>query len=194
LPDPAKINEVALQLPASLGHAHVSSGNCRPVRDRAPIGSHEASYSSRSSGSTRSNMNSSESSFQFPFGSADDPWRSPNHAPISLGAVALPPLMALERAPDVAQDQSQRFLPMPTPTPAASPDNYHGLKGVGRVSTTAAPRQQDVPGLGLSLRLGQENKSPLDRSESEAADALAGLASGTRSRHFDGRGESRRVS
>jgi hypothetical protein len=37
------------------------------------------------------------------------------------------------------------------------------------------PRHPDLPGFGLSSRASLEKKSPLDRSESKAADALAGV-------------------
>ncbi len=192
LPGPARSNEPPLQAPISLEHAHMSSSNRRPVQSRTPLDSHQASSGSRSSGSIRSNMNSSESSFQFPNPSNEDLWRSPNHPPIPLGPVALPPLLPPDRLPDVMQDHSQRILPMPTPTSSAPTESYHP-RSLSRISTMHSPRQQELPGLGLSLRLSQEQKSPLDRNESEAADALAGLAYGSRHRDSGSRNDERRA-
>lgn len=194
LPGPARQNEHMLQSPVSLDVAHLSSGNRRPLQVRTPLGSHNASSGSRSSGSLRSTMNSSEGSFQFPAHSADDPWRSPNHPPIPLGAVTLPPLIAPERLPsDFLQDQSQRILPMPTPSSSASSDSYAGLRGLSRISTRSNAMPQDHPGpVGMSFGLNPENKSPLDKSESEAADALAGLAYNSRREEPGARNDARR--
>lgn len=55
-----------------------------------------------------------------------------------------------------------------------------------------APQPQDLSRFGLSSRLSVEKKSPLERSESEAADALAGLAYGTRPRQLPGQAGSKR--
>ena len=191
LPGPARQGEYPLQPPVSLDHAHIS-GNRRPAQVRTPIGSHQASSGSRSSGSMRSNMNSSESSFQFPSQSNEDLWRSPNHPPIQLGPAALPPLLAPDRLPEVMQDHSQRILPMPNPTSSTQTESYYP-RSLSRMSTMPSPRQQELPGLGLSLRLSQEQKSPLDRNESEAADALAGLAYGSHHRDSGSQSDDRRA-
>jgi hypothetical protein len=65
-------------------------------------------------------------------------------------------------------------------------------RSLPRISTMTTPRHPDLPGFGLSSRASLEKKSPLDRSESEAADALAGLAYGSRARHPRGQGGSDR--
>jgi hypothetical protein len=107
-----------------------------------------------------------------------------------ISAVALPPLVSSERLPDVMQDQSQRILPLPTTS--ASLEGYHGLRPVLGISAMAAPRAQDLSGFSMDFRIAVENKASLGRSESEAADALAGLASGSRPRQLPARAGSER--
>lgn len=185
LPGPSRPVDYSTKSPSSADHAHLSGTNRRPARVRTPIGAYQTSSSSRSSGSIPSNMNSSESSFQFPNSLADEAWRSPNHPPIPLRALALPPLLPQDRSSDVLEDKTQRILPMPTPASSAAQENYPGLRSLSQISTLTFPRQQELPGLGMTLRISQENKSPLDRNESEAADALAGLAYGNRQQKSD---------
>ena len=195
LPGPGRMAEKPTQSPTSAESMRMPATNRRPVRARTPLGAPlpGSDSNSRSSASSRSNMNSSEGSFFFANSSSggDDPWplQSPDTAHVALSkstsmpisAVTLPPLIASERLSDVLQDQSQRILPLPT-TPA-SPEGYHGIRSLPRISTMTTPRHHDLPGFGLSSRASLEKKSPLDRSESEAADALAGLAYGSRHRH-----------
>lgn len=194
LPGSGRMSENPAQSPTAAEFMRMPAASRRPLRACTPSGAPASGSesNSRSSASSRSNVNSSEGSSVFANSnsSVDEPWPPqppetphlfyPKSTSISHSAVTLPPLIASERLPDVLQDQSQRILPLPT-TPA-SPEGYHGLRSLPRLSTMAAPRQQDLPGFGLSSRIDVENVHPLQRSESEAVDALAGLAWGSRPR------------
>jgi hypothetical protein len=205
LPGPGRIAEKPTQSPTSSEFMRIPATNRRPVRARTPLGAHLPSLesNSRSSASSRSNVNSSEASFGFTNSnsSVDETWPlQPSEighpaflksTSIPLSAVTLPLLVASERLPDVLQEQSQRILPFPTTS--ASPEGYHGLRSLPPISTMTTPRHQDLSGFGLSSRMSAEKTSPpLDRSESEAADALAGLAYGSRARNPSGQGGSTR--
>jgi hypothetical protein len=199
LPGPGRMTD-----PTSADFVRMPAASRRPARARTPLGAPRpgSESNSRSSASSHSHINSSDNSFAFTNSnsSVDDPWplQSPDigrpalsksvSAPLS--AVTLPPLVASERLPDVLQDQSQRILPLPTTS--GSPDGYHGLRALPGISTLTTSRHQDLSGFGLSSRASLEKISPLDRSESEAADALAGLAYGTRIRQLSGQGGGQR--
>ena len=184
LPGPGRMAEKSTQSPTSPEFMRMPAANRRPVPLGAP--SSVSDSNSRSSASSSSNINSSETSFAFANSnsSLEDTWTGQSSDPgypalsrsmsIQLTAVTLPPLMAGERLADVLQDQSQRMLPLPTTS--ASPEGYHSLRSLPRLSTMTSPRPQDLSGFGLSSRVSVDKKCPLDRSESEAADALAGLA------------------
>jgi hypothetical protein len=204
LPGPGRMAEKPKQSPTSGEFMRLPAANRRSVRARTPLWAPPSGSdsNSRSSVSSRSNINSSEGSFIFATSnsSLDDAWpvqssdtgypALSNSMSIPLSAVTLPPLVASERLPDILQDQNQRVLPLPTT--AASPEGYHGLRSLPRISTMTTSWPQDLSGFGLSSRASREQKSPLERSESEAADALAGLAYGSRARHPHGQGGSRR--
>ena len=192
-----------MQSPTLADFTRMPAASRRAARGRTPLGAPQpgSESNSRSSASSHSHINSSDNSFAFANSnsSVDEPWplQSPviGHPVLSksvsapLSAVTLPPLVANERLPDVLQDQSQRTLPLPTTS--GSPDGYHGLRALPGISALTTPRHQDLSGFGLSSRASLEKKSPLDRSESEAADALAGLAYGTRIRRPPGQGGGR---
>jgi hypothetical protein len=204
LPGPRRMTEKAVQSPTSADFMRMPAASRRPVRARTHLGAPRlgSESNSRSSASSRSHINSSNGSFAFTNSnsSIDDPWplQSPDtvHPALSksvsapLSAVTLPPLVASERLPDVLQDQNQRILPLPTTS--GSPDSYHGLRALPGISALTTPRHQDLSGFGLSCRTFLEKKFPLDKSESEAADALAGLAYGTRIRQPPGQGGGKR--
>ena len=204
LPSPGRMTEKVMQSPTSADFMRMPAASRRPARTRTPLGAPRpgSESNSRSSASSHSHINSSDNSFAFTNSnsSVDDPWplQSPDtgHLALSksvsapLSAVHLPPLVASERSPDILQDQSQRILPLPTTS--GSPDGYHGLRALPGISALTTPRHQDLSGFGLSTRASLEKKSPLDRSESEAADALAGLAYGTRIRQPPGQGGGQR--
>jgi hypothetical protein len=204
LPGPGRMTEKAMQSPTSADFMRMPAASRRPGRARTPLGAPQpgSESNSRSSASSHSHINSSDNSFAFANSnsSVDDPWplQSPvtGHPALSksvsapLSAVALPPLVASDRSPDILQDQSRRTLPLPTTS--GSPDGYHGLRALPGISALTTPRHQDLSGFGLSSRASLEKKSPLDRSESEAADALAGLAYGTRIRQPPGQGGGQR--
>jgi hypothetical protein len=87
--------------------------------------------------------------------------------------ISLPPLTGSERLSDIA---SQRTLPLPR----SSPTSYQppGLSSGIRVTDLPNPyRPGSVSGAGAGPGTGPGTTSPqLERSESDAADALAGLA------------------
>jgi HMG (high mobility group) box len=204
LPGPGRMAENPAQSPTTAEFMRMPAANRRPVRARTPLGAHPSGSesNSRSSASSRSNINSSEGSFIFANSnsSVDETWPlqpSETMRPalskstsIPHCAVTLPPLIASERLPDVIQDQSQRILPLPTTS--ASPEGYHGLRSLPRLSTMTGPRHQDLSGFGLSSRVSVEKMPPLQKSESEAADVLAGLAYGSLPRQPPGQGGNKR--
>ena len=203
-PGSGSMGERGMQSPTSADFMRMPAMTRRSVHARTPLGAHSSDSNSRSSNSSLSNVNSSEGSsiFANSNSSVDESWptRSSDAGypalsksrPIPISAVTLPPLVASEARADGFQEQSQRILPFPTTSTSA--DGYHGLRSLPRISTMTAPRSQDLSGFGLSSRVSGEQKSPLDRSESEAADALAGLAYGSRARNPPGQGGRRRLS
>jgi hypothetical protein len=201
LPGPGQMTEKAMQSPTSANFMRTPAASRRPAHAGTLLGAPPPGSESnpRPSASSRSQSNPSDNSFAFLNSnlSVDDPLPLQSSvtgyptlsksvsAPVS--AVTLPPpLVASERLPDVLQDQSQRILPLPTVS--GTPDGYHGLPALPGMSALKTSRNQDLSGFGLSSRASLEKKSPLDRSESEAADALAGLAYGTRVRQPPGEG------
>ena len=195
LPGAGRMAENSTQLPTSSEYARMPAANRRPVRARTPIGAcpSASDSTSRSSASSRSNNNSSEASFPFATSSSsvDESWPTQSSDPgypalsksmsVPIGAATLPPLLASENMAEVSSDHSQRFLPLPTTS--GSPEGYHGLRSLPRLSTMTVPRPQDLSGFGLNSRVSADQKSSLDRSESDAADALADLAFGNRPRN-----------
>lgn len=205
LPGPGRTAEKPGQSPTSAEFMRTPATARRPARARTPLGARPSvsESNSRSSVSSRSNVNSSDGSFMLTNSASSleesgwplQPSESghstfPKSACMPISAVTLPPLVSSERMPDFMQDQSQRILPLPATS--ASPEGYHGLRSLPGISAMTAPRPLDLSGFGLSSRMPVEKKSPLDRSESEAADALAGLAYGSRPRQPPGPAGSKR--
>ena len=198
LPAPGRMAEKTTQSPTSAEFLRMPATSQRPVHARTPLGAPPSASdpNSRSSASSHSNTISSEGSFGFANSNSlvDDTWHAQSSEPgqpalpksmsIPLTAVTLPPLMASERLPDALQEQNQRILLLPSTS--ASPEGYHGARSLPRLPTMTNHRLQRLSGFNLSSRVPVEKKSPLDRSESEAADALAGLAYGNRPRHPPG--------
>jgi len=89
-----------------------------------------------------------------------------------LSPTQLPPMLSQERPQDFFHGQSSRTLPPPrAPSTVAS-----GLPHLGRGMELPRPMTTEAP---QARQAGREDTRPtLNRSESDAANALAGLASG----------------
>ena len=193
LPGPPRLADQRLQSPTTASHPSLTTSHRRPVRVRTPLQEHQGSSGSAGSGSIslHSSMTTPDTAFMYPTSNAVGPtgesWPAqnaeagmpslPNHV-MPYGAVSLPPLKASDRLPDVLQDQSQRLLPIPTPSPAHEHDQR--LRNLARLPDLATSRPAESAGSVLSTP--QDYKFPLESSESEAADALAGLAYSSRGR------------
>ena len=98
------------------------------------------------------------------------PIPSPSREPLS--PTQLPPILPPERAPEFHQGPSPRTLP----PPRAPSRGTSSLPHLGRAMEQPRPLTTEP----LQLRQGRDDgRPPLNRSESDAANALAGLAAGT---------------
>jgi len=85
----------------------------------------------------------------------------------------LPPLkMSSDRFPDLGSSPNLRTLPLPR----TSPTGVHGLHQLARAADRPRPATSEPADVRMSSREGLP--STLERSESDAANTLAGLASG----------------
>jgi hypothetical protein len=208
LPHAAQLSLLPGQSPTSAEFTRLPATARRPVCAPTPLGGRASGSqsNSKSPAPSRSIVNSSEGSFILanPGSSLDEAWllqpseavhaTFPQTTSVPISAVALPPLVPAERLADLMYDQGQRILPLPTTS--ASSEGYHGLRHPLGISAVAAPRPAprppDLSGFGMSFRISVENKASVGRSESEAADALAGLAYGSRPRQVSARSGSER--
>ena len=182
LPGPTRSGDLHLQSTMVSGLGRAPNACRRQSGVRMSLDTRH-SGESRSGGSVFSSLSGPGDSFVLPSPQIDDQRRVPlwdlsnpalqSNLPTAQGGILASPPVAPERLPDILKDPSQRALPLPGSSP---PHEGLGHRNVPRLPAPATPRQPVVPGLGVSV-LAQEG-SRLNRSESEAADTLAGLAYG----------------
>ena len=97
---------------------------------------------------------------------------------LSFGTLPVPSLTSSDRLPEIGQEYNHRILPLPRALPSQS--HQHRLRSPSR----RAP-QSGSHGETPSPREAERNRTPLDRSESEAVNTLAGLAYGTPKSYFE---------
>ena len=90
-----------------------------------------------------------------------------------LSPTSLPPIIAPDRPPDFMQTPSPRILPPPRTSPGSTSTLLH----LGR-PMEVPPRAAPAETLQMRPQITDEGRLMLNRSESDAANALAGLASG----------------
>jgi hypothetical protein len=97
------------------------------------------------------------------------PLQSPSRDPM---IPQLPPILSQDRPPDFPQSSSPRTLPSPRTLSGGTSTLPHLIRGMEQ------PRPLASEPLQIRQHSGDDGRSALNRSESDAANALAGLASG----------------